>query len=118
VTDKIPFTWLKPKNVEMMKNLDRAVNDFTDATIELLELSGTGEEELVFGALAAYLKSLEEPGSERSTGRSITDRASALAAELASKGDLVDYGTALRCAWLTPAGAAWLADYDKWKEET
>ena len=102
----MPWTWVRPVDAERL--VERHTQDFWDASVVRLDISGTGLEHEVFAQVADVLRHF-------TARESLTHRPDlACAAELAAKADFVDYGCALRVAWPTDAGAAWLRDYDAW----
>lgn len=98
--------WLPPRDPDHDGGVPCA--DFDDASVMLFELSGTGLEWDCFAQIAALLRYFDDD-----THPSLVQRPDlALAAEVAARADLVEYGCALRVAWLTDKGRAWLGDYE------
>lgn len=84
--------------------------DFQDASIAMLDLTGTNLEEVIFAAVAGYLTAIMAGGNLYDLVK--IDHAHALAAEIADRGGFIEYGTSARFAWATDEGKAWLVDYD------
>ncbi len=81
---------------------------FRDASLRLFEFSGTGLERACFAQIAALLRYFDDDSRPMLSVRPDL----ALAAEVAARADLVEDGVALRVAWLTDKGRAWLRDYE------
>lgn len=103
------WTWLRDTDVERL-HTDRVDPDFTDASIARFDLSGTGLEDAVFGALFVALKAFQR--------REYLTPENACAAELLAAADLIEYGVSMRTAWPTDEGLAWLSDYETWLAES
>ncbi len=113
------FAWLTPLEARTVarQHLDGG-DEFVEASVYLLQLSGTGLEEPLLCALLDYMRSIEQPGPARLGLPDHPPEAQAqmaLCAELAICCGLIEYGTSLRYSWPTERGLVWLADAVAWE---
>lgn len=120
--DEQTFSWLTKGNEwtdgDGKSGVSYAV-DFWDASVEQMELTGTGFEEVVFEAVYNYLAFISrEPGGVRNTLHDASEEnraVMALAGEIAANANFTEYGCSMRTAWVDEPGIAWMRDYEAWR---
>lgn len=115
------YVWLTKGNECFRSEDDQWVEyaeEFEEASCAQLDLANTGMTDVVLAALYRYLTTAaKQPNLKHLSEFEGEERVvMALVAELASTAEFVDYGCALRIAWMTEAGEAWCRDYEAWPE--